>query len=52
VSSVPPSDAAHRDGLRNAAEALYRALDPRRNDRADLERMTPEEEVALLHVTE
>jgi hypothetical protein len=52
VSSVPPSDAAHRDALREAAEALYRALDPRRNDRADLAQMTPDDEVALLHVME
>jgi hypothetical protein len=33
VSSVPPADAAHRDELREGAKALYRALDPRRNDR-------------------
>jgi hypothetical protein len=52
VSSVPPSDAAHRDALREAAEAFYRALDPRRNDRADLAQMTPDDEVALLHVME
>ena len=52
VSSVPLSDAAHRDALRNGAEALHRALEPRRNDRADLAQMTPDEEVALLHVME
>jgi hypothetical protein len=52
VSAVPPSDAAHRDALRKGAEALYQALDPRGNDRADLAQMTPDEEVALLHVME
>jgi hypothetical protein len=43
VSSVPPADAAHRDALREGAKALYRALDPRRNDEVDLAQMTPEE---------
>jgi hypothetical protein len=52
VSSVPPSHAAHRDALRNGAEALYRALDAHRNDRADRAQMTPEDEVLLLHVME
>ena len=52
VSSVPPADAAHRDALREGAKALYRALDPRRSDRDDFAQMTPEEEVALLHVME
>ena len=47
VSSVPPADAAHRDGLREGAKALYRALDPRRNDKEDIARMTPDEEVLL-----
>jgi hypothetical protein len=52
VSSVPSADAAHRDELREAAKALYRALDARRNDKEDIARMTPEEEVLLLHVME
>ena len=52
VSAVPPADAARRDVLREGAEALYLALDPRSNDRADITRMTPEEEVLLLHVME
>jgi hypothetical protein len=52
VSSVPPAEAAHRDVLREGAEALYLALDPRSNDKADITRMTPEEEVLLLHVME
>jgi hypothetical protein len=52
VSAVPPADAAHRDALREGAKALYRALDPRRSDKDDLDQMSPEEEVALLHVME
>ena len=47
VASMPLSDAAHRDMLRDAAKALYRALDPARNDKTDLAGMTPEEEVLL-----
>ena len=52
VSAVPPADAAHRDALREGAKALYRALDPRRNDKDDLSQMTPQDEVLLLHVME
>jgi hypothetical protein len=52
VSSIPPTDAAHRDALRDGTGELYRALEPRRNDKADLGQMTPEDEVALLHVME
>lgn len=52
VAAMPPADAAHRDTLRDAAKALYRALDPARNDKDDLARMKPEEEVLLLHVME
>jgi hypothetical protein len=52
VASVPLSDTAHRDMLRDAAKTLCRALDPARNDKADLAGMTPEEEVLLLHVME
>jgi hypothetical protein len=52
VSAVPPADAAHRDALREAAKALYRALDPRRSDKDDLAQMSPDDEVALLHVME
>jgi len=36
----------------SARSALYRALAPARNDKADLADMTPEEEVLLLHVME
>jgi hypothetical protein len=53
VAAVPPSDAEHREALREAAEALYLALAPddvRRDDGpSDL---TPDEEVRLLHVME
>jgi hypothetical protein len=51
-SAIAPADAAHRDELRNGAKALYRALDPRRNDKDDIAGMTPDEEVMLLHVME
>lgn len=52
VSRVPPSDAAHRDALREGAKALYLALDPRRSDKDAAAQMTPDEEVLLLHVME
>ena len=48
VSVLPPEDERHREALRQGAEALYRALD----DTGDPARMTPEEEVLLLHVME
>jgi hypothetical protein len=49
VSAMPAGDAAHRDALRAAAKALYDALAA---DPDDLSKMTPEEEVLLLHVME
>jgi hypothetical protein len=49
VSAVPDGDAAHRDSLREAAKALYDALAA---DADDISRMTPEDEVLLLHVIE
>jgi hypothetical protein len=49
---MPPADAAHRDALREAAKALYLALDPRRNDKVDIAQMSPDDEVMLLHVME
>jgi hypothetical protein len=52
VASVPPEDAAHRDLLRDAAKALYRALDPKAADADAASRMKPAEEVLLLHVME
>jgi len=53
ASSRPLSDAAHRSALRDAAKALYLALDtqsPASNDgRSEL---TPDNEVRLLHIIE
>jgi hypothetical protein len=67
VSAMPPDDVAHREALRDAAKALYRALrsaraarhaspgerhDRARKDESDISDMTPEEAVLLLHVME
>jgi hypothetical protein len=60
VASMPPDDADHREALRAAAEALYRALEPRgradgteaTNSKDDPSVLTPEEKVLLLHVME
>jgi hypothetical protein len=64
VAVMPPEDVVHRDALRTAAEALYRALctDAKSGckesrewvDRGkdDLSELTPEEEVLLLHCLE
>jgi hypothetical protein len=64
VSAMPPDDADHREALRTAAEALYRALAPAKRTHKDAGRktsskgpddaseMTAEEEVLLLHVME
>ena len=61
VALMPPEDAVHRDALRTAAEALYRALcaDTKsgsekcgRRDKDDISELTPEEEVLLLHCLE
>jgi hypothetical protein len=61
---MPPDDADHREALRTAAAALYRALAPAKRPRREADRksssknqdddsgMTPEEEVLLLHVME
>jgi hypothetical protein len=49
VSAVPVEDAAHRDSLREAAKTLSDALVA---DADDVSRMTPEDEVLLLHVIE
>jgi hypothetical protein len=53
VAAVPPSDAEHREALREAAEALYLALAPDdvRGD-GGASGLTPDEEVRLLHVME
>ena len=54
VASLPPADIAHREALRDAAEALYLALkaDARESQDDDIAHMTPAEEVLLLHVLE
>lgn len=54
VSSMPFEDTAHKDALRDAAKALYLALDaePRGDKDDDISKMTPEEEVLLLHIME
>jgi hypothetical protein len=55
VSSLPLGDAAHRDRLREGAEALYLALDAdarRRSADDDISKLTPDEEVLLLHIIE
>ena len=48
VSVMPPADVAHRTALREAAEALYLALD----DTVRTSEMTPDEEVRLTHLLE
>jgi hypothetical protein len=53
VSFMPLNSAVNKDALRDAAKALYLALDADasgKND--DLSKMTPEEEVLLLHIME
>jgi hypothetical protein len=64
VAVMPPEDAVHRDALRTAAEALYRALSAEtkpggeekrermKRDKDDLSELTPEEEILLLHCLE
>ncbi len=51
VTSVPLADTEHRDALRDGAKALYRALAKGAKDPND-PKMTPEDEVLLLHVIE
>ena len=48
VSKLPPSDAQHREALREGAKSLYDAL----REQSDPSQMSPEEEVLLLHVME
>ena len=48
VSVMPPADVAHREALREAAEALYLALD----DTVRESEMTPDEEVRFTHLME
>jgi hypothetical protein len=53
VAALPPADATHRTALRDAAKALYLALEPDGGkDDDDISKMTPDEEVLLLHVME
>jgi hypothetical protein len=61
AASMLPEDAVHREALRTAAEALYRALSADakpgskgmgRPDKDDISELSPEEEVLLLHALE
>jgi len=54
VAAEPRTDVAHRDTLRDAARALYVALKAEavRHKNSGAGKMTPEEEVLLLHVLE
>lgn len=55
VASLPPADVAHREVLQDAAKALYLALGQDaglKDDPDDISKMTPEDEVRLLHVLE
>jgi hypothetical protein len=55
ASSVALPDGAHRDGLRDAAKALYLALDADGSQSEpdnDISKITPDQEVLLLHVME
>jgi hypothetical protein len=48
VSVLPPADMQHREALRDAAKALYRALD----NTPSASQMTAYEEVLLTHILE
>ena len=54
VTSLPPADFAHREALRDAAQALYLALDasPATAGEDQASDLTPDEEVRLLHIME
>jgi hypothetical protein len=53
VSAMPASDLAHRAVLRDAAEALYSALQASDQGSGDeTSGLTPQEEVRLLHIME
>ena len=59
AASMPLEDTVHRDGLRTAAQALYRSLSADRDanrgqpDKKDISALSPEEqEVLLLHALE
>jgi hypothetical protein len=56
VAALPPADAAHREALRDAAQALYLALaagnsaDKADKDAVSTSEMKPADEVRLLHL--
>jgi hypothetical protein len=54
VSSVPLNSAVNNDTLRDAAKALYLALDAEAADSKDddISKMTPREKMLLLHIME
>ena len=53
VSALPATDLAHRAALRDAAQALYSALQAAERDGADTTSgLTAKEEVQLLHIME
>lgn len=55
VDGLPRAGSTHREALRNAAKALYVALSADAHgseDRDDISKITPDEEVLLLHVME
>ncbi len=55
VASLPPADVAHREALRDAAKALYLALEAAASDGEDLDdisKLKPDDEMLLLHLME
>jgi hypothetical protein len=64
VSAKPPEDTAHRDALRDASKAMFMALNPTQDAKQEQKnnvclsgniensKMTPKEEVLLLHIME
>lgn len=54
ASSLPAADMSHREMLRDAAQALYLALQPgaASSEATDTAKLTPDQEVRLLHIME
>jgi hypothetical protein len=64
ASAMPPEDTAYRDALRDASKALFMALNPTQDAKQDQNnddrlsgniensKMTPKQEVLLLHIME
>jgi hypothetical protein len=52
ASAMPRHDQAHREAVRDAARALFDALAEPAAGHSELDDMTPEEEVLLLHILE